>query len=769
MRRVVVTGLGAVSPLGLNVETFWQRLIAGERGIGRITRFDPTGLRNERGGQIWDWTFCPASYGISTPPDLATQFLLQATQEALADAGLVWEAPASPCASGRLRCSHCEALGARPLIGAVLSTNFGGDTSWEDFCRLLRQDDCGNQAARIQEHSEMCSLTRAFSEFAFHTALSHIQHIFGLNGPLSLLSIACASGAAAIGYALDLIRAGEATIIVAGGHDALAPSPLSGLSTLHTITAEDIRPFSADRSGTLFGEGAAMLVLEELKHAKERGARIYAEVLGSWQNNNAFHLTAPDPGGAGMARVLRTALRDANLPPEKLDYINAHGTGTVPHDAAETEAIKAVLGPHAYEILVSSIKGAIAHLMGAAGAIEAIATIKAIETHIVPPTVNYRQADPACDLNVVPNQAQERPVQYAATISAGIGGSNACVIFAPPPVNAEQGQIKTSRICPAKKTQKLRRVWITGMGVISAIGIGRDDFAAGLRERREGRRPPERLTGRHNLPLLAECLDFVVEDYLESEKTYLDRCSEFALAACALAWEDAQLLWRKLDHERTGLCLGTAFGCLDSMLNMTERVQTKGVRFGSPVIFSHSFINTPASLAAIEYELQGPAATFCVGDVSAGNALDYAWRLIARGDADVMLAGGVEALSLPLVSYIEHLWRQNDLAQAVADIGGRESFVPGEGACIFVLESEAQAQQRGAQPLAEIIASYLQEPEAPVTHTIWRAPKELGHTFGACLALDLAAGLLSSALQEFIVQRCDPAGSYSAVLVRRPG
>lgn len=769
MRRVVVTGLGAVSPLGLNVETFWRRLIAGERGIGRITRFDPTGLRNELGGQIWDWTFCPASYGLCAPPDLATQFLLQATQEALADAGLFWEAPASEGATGLVRCSHCETLGAALLIGAVLSTNFGGDTSWEDFCRLLRQEDCGNYIAGTGEHGEACSLTRAFAEFAFHTALSHIRRIFGLNGPLSLLSIACASGAAAIGYALDLIRAGEAAIIVAGGHDALAPSPLSGLSTLHTITAEDIRPFSADRSGTLFGEGAAMLVLEELEHAQARGAKIYAEVLGSWQNNNAFHLTAPDPGGAGMARVLRAALQDAHLAPEKLDYINAHGTGTVPHDAAETEAIKAVLGPHAYEILVSSIKGAIAHLMGAAGAIEAIATIKAIETQIVPPTVNYRQADPACDLNVVPNQAQERPIQYAATISAGIGGSNACVIFGPPPVNAKQGHIKTSPICPAPKTQKPRRVWITGMGIISAIGIGRDDFAAGLKERREGRRPPERLTETHNLPLLAECLDFVVEDYLESEKTYLDRCSEFTLAACALARQDAQMQGRELNQERIGLCLGTAFGCLDSMHNMTERVQTKGVRFGSPVIFSHSFVNTPASLAAIEYELQGPTATFCVGDVSAGSALDYAWRLIARGDADVMFAGGVEALSLPLVAYISYLWRQGDLSQAVADMGDKNVFVPGEGACIFVLESEAHAQQRGAQPLAEIIACYLKEPKAHVTNKIWQAPNELGHTFGACLALDLAAGLLSSALQEFIVQRCDPAGSYAAVFVRRLG
>ena len=718
MKRVVVTGLGVVTPLGQSVPVFWQRLCAGERGLRRISRFDPTGLRNELGGEVCDWRFDTESFGLAHAPDLATQFLLQAAREAVGDAGL-----------------ERRGTSPRPTVGAVLSTNFGGGEAWEEWCRVLRgQPPAG---------------TVPFTEFAFHTALGHLRDVFGLEGPLSLLSIACASGAAAIGYALDLIRAGAAAAMLAGGHDALAPTPLSGLSTLHTITAEDIRPFSADRSGTLFGEGAAVLVLEELEHARARGAHVYAEVLGSWQNNNAYHLTAPDPGGAGMARVLESALADAGLPPEQLEYINAHGTGTRPHDAAETEAIKTVLGPHAYEIPVSSIKGAIAHLMGAAGAIEAIATVQTIATDVVPPTVNYREPDPECDLNIVPNVAQEASVQYAATISAGVGGSNACVVFGPPPASEPGARTHVPSTSPRPAG---RRVVIAGLAPISAIGIGREDFAAGLREGREGRRPPERLVEGHSLSLLAECLDFVVEDYLESEKTYLDRCSELALAACALAWQDAGLDWRSLSRPLMGLCLGTAYGCLDSMQNMTDRVQTKGVRFGSPVIFTHSFANSPTSLAAIEYEMQGPTSTFCVGDVSAGSALDYAWRLVADGRAEVMLAGGVEALSVAML-------------RGLADSG----YTPGEGACMLVLESAEHARDRGAAVLAEIVACSLQEAgEGTAANELWRAPEQLGHTFGAALALDLAAGLLADAPAEFVVQRRDPAGCSAAITVRRP-
>jgi 3-oxoacyl-(acyl-carrier-protein) synthase len=268
-----------------------------------------------------------------------------------------------------------------------------------------------------------------FPEAAFHTPLAHLAHAFDLRGPGQLLSIACASGTAAVGCALEMIRHGRAEVVVAGGHDSLTPSCLAGLSILATMTREEIRPFSANRSGTLFGEGAAALVLESLEHAVARGAEPLAEVLGSWQTNNAYHLTAPDKGARGMTRVLSEAIVDAGLAPSDVDYINAHGTGTQAHDPEETHAIKAVLGEHAFRVPVSSIKAAIAHTMGAAGACEAVATVQTLRIGIVPPTLNYQEADPECDLDYVPNEAREAPVRFAASMSAGVGGSNACVVL----------------------------------------------------------------------------------------------------------------------------------------------------------------------------------------------------------------------------------------------------------------------------------------------------------------------------------------------------
>lgn len=394
-RRAVITGLGAVTPLGLKVPEFWQRLCAGERGLRPITLFDASGLRNSLAGEISDWRFEAEEYGLAQEPDRAVQFLLAASTQAVS--GLA---------------THDSRLATS--LGAVLSTNFGGAEAWEEYARSLREPPVDPEMLR---------------ESDFAAGAGYLGQVVPLDGPVLTLSVACASGAGAIGTAADLIKSGAAETMLAGGHDCLAPSHLAGLSVLHTITTEDICPFDKRRSGTLFGEGAGMVLIEELEQARARGAEPLAEVLGSWQNNNAFHLTAPDEGGAGMARCLRRALEEAELDPGQVDYINAHGTGTEHHDPAETEAIKTVLGEHAYEIGVSSIKGAIGHLMGAAGAVETIATVLALRDGIMPPTVNLAEPDEACDLDYVPNAARAAEMKYAVSISAGIGGSNAVVVL----------------------------------------------------------------------------------------------------------------------------------------------------------------------------------------------------------------------------------------------------------------------------------------------------------------------------------------------------
>ncbi|MGC9319945.1 MAG: beta-ketoacyl-[acyl-carrier-protein] synthase family protein [Armatimonadota bacterium] len=395
-RRAVITGMGVVSCLGRDLRAFWEGLVENRSGIGTIDRFDPDGLRNATAGQVRDLDFRPADFGLEAAPDLATQFLLVAAREALVSAGM---APATE---------------RDPSFGAVYATNFGGSNAWEDYVAGLLD-------GQVRAGS--------FEEFAFGQAAEHACEAFGIGGPCTLLSVACASGSAAIGAALDIIRLGEAEAVLVGCHDALAPTPLSGLSVLRTMTDEMIRPFSADRSGTLFGEGGAALVIEERGRARERGAKIVCEVLGWAENNNAYHITAPDQGGAGMTRVVREALEDAGIAPATIDYVNAHGTGTQPHDPAEVQAIKAVLGERAHQIPVSSIKAAVGHMMGAAGAAEAIATAMAITEGIVPPTLNYSEPDPECDLDHVPNESRPAEVNRAISISAGIGGNNACVVL----------------------------------------------------------------------------------------------------------------------------------------------------------------------------------------------------------------------------------------------------------------------------------------------------------------------------------------------------
>lgn len=398
-RRAVITGLGAVTPLATDVETLWTRLTAGERGIKPITKFDPTGLRNENAGEIRDWSFTPSDFNLTDTPDEAAQFLLQAASEAFADAGLDRE----PCPSDP---DH--------HTGAVLATNFAGMTSWDAYMNSV--------LGGVPDPS-------AFSGFAFEHALGQVSRVFGMGGPCSVVSMACASGTAAVGLARDEIARGNAEIMLAAGYDSLSPTLLSGLSLLRTITDDDLRPFSANRSGTLFGEGSAALVVESYDHAVRRGAKIYCEVLGHWQNNNAYHLTAPDSGGAGMARALGKALHVSGVDPETIDHINAHGTGTEYHDVAETEAIKKVLGDRAYEVTVVSIKGSLSHLMGAAGAIEAVATALSVAHQKVPPTTNYSEPDPECDLDYVIEGTREQLIRNAASISAGIGGDNACTVF----------------------------------------------------------------------------------------------------------------------------------------------------------------------------------------------------------------------------------------------------------------------------------------------------------------------------------------------------
>lgn len=393
--RIAITGLGAVTPIGLDVESFWAALCRGETGIRPVTRFDVKDMMFTRGGEIASFTLPPGLGAEAEGADLALRFMLGAAAQAVRQAGL-------------------DSPGPHPDTGVVLSTNFGAVSSAE-----------GALAAPVSDAA-------GFENLSFQAGADLLARVWQFTGPALAVSLSCSSGTAAIALAADLIRAGRAKAVVAGGYDALSRFAWSGLSVLRTMSKDAVRPFDKARDGTIFSDGAGALVIEDYEAAVRRGAPILAEVLGYGLNNNAFHMTAPAKEGAGSAAVMRMALADAGLQPDAVDHINAHGTGTKPNDVTETQAIKAVFGAHAVAMPVTSIKASTGHMMAAAGSIEAIASVLTLRDGVIPPTMNFREADPECDLDYVFNAPRKAAVRTVLSNSAGIGGCNAAVILRKP-------------------------------------------------------------------------------------------------------------------------------------------------------------------------------------------------------------------------------------------------------------------------------------------------------------------------------------------------
>jgi 3-oxoacyl-[acyl-carrier-protein] synthase II len=408
-RRVVVTGVGAVSPLGESVDEFWKNALAGKSGVGRITLFDPTDFATQIGAEVSEWDaerYLPRREARRL--DRSAQFFVVATDAAMADAGLSYEE------------DDPEAWRA----GVVVGSGIGGIGSTQEEIGVLRE--------RGPDRVSPLAITKIISNMA-GGVVSIRHHLFG---PNTCTVTACAASANAIGDAAEIIRRGDADVMVAGGTEAgIVEFALAGFTSSKAVSRRNddpegaSRPFDADRDGFVMGEGAATLILEERERAIARGADIYAEVLGYGMSADGYHITLPRPGGAGAARSMQHALDNASLAATDIDYINAHGTSTRANDTTETEAIKTVFGDAAYRVPVSSTKSMIGHLLGGAGAIESLACIFAIRDGVVPPTINYTTPDPECDLDYVPNQAREVAVDAALSNSFGFGGTNATLLL----------------------------------------------------------------------------------------------------------------------------------------------------------------------------------------------------------------------------------------------------------------------------------------------------------------------------------------------------
>jgi len=405
--RVVVTGIGAVSPVGLDAASTWEALIAGRSGVARITLFDPSEQDVTIAGEVKDFDPTVAmDRKEARRNDRFVQFAVAAAREAVEHAGLGINA------------------GNSDQIGVIIGSGIGGIGTLSEQLEVLREKG-----------------PRRVSPFLVPMMISdmasgQVSIVLGARGPNVCTVSACSSGADAVGYSFEVIRRGDAIAMIAGGAEAaVTPIGVAGFASARALSTRNddpggaSRPFDAGRDGFVLGEGSAILVLESLDHALARGAPILAELAGYGMTADAHHITQPAEGGEGGVRAMRHALSQAGVCAEEVDYVNAHGTSTPMNDKFETQAIKTVFGEHAYEMPISSIKSMVGHLLGAAGALEACVCVQTIQSGIIPPTINFTTADPECDLDYTPNTARQIPVKTVLSNSFGFGGHNSSLLF----------------------------------------------------------------------------------------------------------------------------------------------------------------------------------------------------------------------------------------------------------------------------------------------------------------------------------------------------
>lgn len=406
-RRVVVTGVGLITPLGTGTEKSWNGLLDGRSGIRRITQFDASLFTCQIAGEVPDFEINQfIEIKEQKKMDRFIHFAFAAAKMAVEDSGL------------KITKDNAD------RIGVLVGSGIGGLSAIEHYHTILLEKG----PKRISPFFiPMLIINLAAGQISIH---------FGAKGPNSAVATACASGTHSIGDAFKIIKRGEADAMISGGTEAvITPLAVGGFSSMKALSTRNnepgkaSRPFDRDRDGFVMGEGAGIMVLEDMEHALSRGAKIYAEITGYGMTGDAYHITSPPPEGEGAARCMRASLKDANIHPEEIEYINAHGTSTKYGDELETQAIKSVFGKHAYTLAVSSTKSMTGHLLGASGGVEGVICALSIFNKIIPPTINLENPDPECDLDYVPNKARAMDLNVAMSNSFGFGGTNACIIF----------------------------------------------------------------------------------------------------------------------------------------------------------------------------------------------------------------------------------------------------------------------------------------------------------------------------------------------------
>ncbi|MEP7105813.1 MAG: beta-ketoacyl-[acyl-carrier-protein] synthase family protein [Chloroflexota bacterium] len=639
--RVVVAGLGAITPFGPTADDLWEGVRTGTVAIRRVRQIATQGYGTRVAAEVPPGELPEHDYrrprGHREP---AIDFALLAAEEALAGCGFEPD----------------RIAGDRWAV--VVGTCNAGLESAESWY-LAENSWAVNPASPL-----LLVPPQALAE-----ALSGA---FGIRGPVISLNTACAAGANAIGYAADLIRSGHADAVLAGASDALSEVAFAGFSALEALSPEAAAPYSLGRRGLSLGEGSAMLVLVRHDLAQSLGVKALAEVAGYGLSADGYNPTAPHPEGEGAARAIRAAMADAGVAPKQVAYVNGHGTGTPKNDSAETNAIRLALGDAANGVLVSSTKSMIGHLLGAAGAVEAAVTIKALGAQVAPPTANFDIADPECDLDYVSNVARPVRMDVALSNNFAFGGANACLALARP------------GILPPPPGRSPERVVVTGIATLTCAGSdpaaawaaldSGASLAAGVDGPRRGR------------------LEINPADHMSPrEARRLDRLSLFAVAAARLSLRDADLEVGPHNRAAIGVLLGTGLGPLESLETFLRPLLEEGPAAANPAIFPNTVSTAAAGYVGIHCGAVGPTSTITAGHAAGAAALCYARDMVAWGRAQAMVGLAVDALSDIVVDVYRRLRIM------------RGSFWLSEAAIGLVLESLDSARSRGARIYGELL------------------------------------------------------------------
>jgi 3-oxoacyl-[acyl-carrier-protein] synthase II len=639
--RAVVVGVGAITSQGPTADDLWNEVSQGNPAIRPVRHIDMSGYRTAIAGEVQ--VERQARHDVGYPAgfrDRALDFALLAAEEAMTGCGQVlaqlpaerWGVVIGTCNAGLLSARHW--YWARML----------GETADP---RLL-----------------LFVPPQAIAEA--------VAGAFGLRGPALSVNTACAAGANAIGYAADLIRAGQADAVISGGTDALSDVLIAGFNSLESLSPEPAAPYSRDRKGLSLGEGSGMFVLMRRDLAHQHGLTAIAEVAGLGLSADGYHPTAPHPEGTGASRAIQAALRAAGVSPADVGYVNSHGTGTAKNDPAETKAMKLGLGPAARSAAVSSTKSMIGHLLGAAGAVEGMVTVKALENQLAPPTANFTEPDPECDLDYVANAARPLRTEVAVSNNFAFGGANASVVFtrgrsAPPP---EPGH---------------EPVVITGVAALTPAGT----TPAALWDAVAARRDCTTDEGGTRIGRV----DLDADAFLSAKvRRRMDRLGVFSVVASKLALASAKLELDEENRGRVGAILGTGIGPMESMELFSRPLFEDGPRAANPAVFPNTVYNAAAGQVAMHVGAVGPTTTLTAGHAAGASAIIYAADVLARGQADAMLAIGADTLTAAVI----------DAYRAIGSVDPA-GYALSEASVALLLERRAHADQRGALVLAEVL------------------------------------------------------------------